>query len=109
MFRAFCKRHCLSGKHDGHNLRASGAQTAGISVDPSSRLFPDGRTCPFGATVALLEAMDRPDTGEAAGRYRNPLRALCSLSHLLLTLTLLLLSAVWLAGGTYNPFIHFRF
>ena len=36
-------------------------------------------------------------------------RVLCSLGHLLLTIALLLLSAVWLAGGTYNPFIYFRF
>ena len=29
--------------------------------------------------------------------------------HLLLIIALLLISATWLAGGTYNPFIYFRF
>jgi alginate O-acetyltransferase complex protein AlgI len=29
--------------------------------------------------------------------------------ELLLTVAVLLVSAAWLAGGTYNPFIYFRF
>jgi alginate O-acetyltransferase complex protein AlgI len=32
-----------------------------------------------------------------------------ALAHVLLIIALLLISAAWLAGGTYNPFIYFRF
>jgi hypothetical protein len=31
------------------------------------------------------------------------------LVELVLNVALLLVSAAWLAGGTYNPFIYFRF
>jgi alginate O-acetyltransferase complex protein AlgI len=36
-------------------------------------------------------------------------RAIGAIAHLLLIMGLLIISAVWLAGGTYNPFIYFRF
>jgi alginate O-acetyltransferase complex protein AlgI len=41
--------------------------------------------------------------------YRPVVQILGSILEITLVLGLLLLSAIWLAGGTYNPFIYFRF
>jgi alginate O-acetyltransferase complex protein AlgI len=40
---------------------------------------------------------------------RSGARATGAFAHLVLIIALLLISAAWLAGGTYNPFIYFRF
>ncbi len=51
--------------------------------------------------------------GKWAGKLpAQPQAVLANLGHaieIVLVLALLLLSALWLAGGTYNPFIYFRF
>ena len=53
------------------------------------------------SAAAKLETLP-PTLGTAA-------RATGAVAHLLLIIALLLISAAWLAGGTYNPFIYFRF
>jgi len=50
----------------------------------------------------------------SAGRIANPVARTVYATfgetvELVLTVALLLISAAWLAGGTYNPFIYFRF
>ena len=42
----------------------------------------------------------------AAGSF---VRATGNFAYLLLAMALLIISAAWLAGETYNPFIYFRF
>jgi alginate O-acetyltransferase complex protein AlgI len=41
--------------------------------------------------------------------FRPALQAFGATADIALNATLLLVSVVWLAGGTYNPFIYFRF
>ena len=41
--------------------------------------------------------------------YRSGVQNAGYLLETVLIMTLLLISAIWLAGGTYNPFIYFRF
>jgi hypothetical protein len=40
---------------------------------------------------------------------RAALRVVGGAVEMVLMMALLLLSSMWLAGGTYNPFIYFRF
>jgi alginate O-acetyltransferase complex protein AlgI len=48
-----------------------------------------------------------------AARCPNPSRAILSnlgsAAEIVFVLALLVISAIWLADGTYNPFIYFRF
>jgi alginate O-acetyltransferase complex protein AlgI len=39
----------------------------------------------------------------------NAARVTGAIAHVLLIIALLIISSAWLAGGTYNPFIYFRF
>jgi alginate O-acetyltransferase complex protein AlgI len=46
---------------------------------------------------------------QAPASQQNPWRVFGSGLEIAAVIGLLLLSAIWLAGGTYNPFIYFRF
>jgi len=52
-------------------------------------------------------------TGELAQRFPAGVRPIVEgtghLAESLILVVLLLISAAWLAAGTYNPFIYFRF
>lgn len=41
--------------------------------------------------------------------YHSVVRSVGSILEIILIVALLLISSAWLAGGTYNPFIYFRF
>jgi len=48
-------------------------------------------------------------TAAAPQKLQPPLRTIGALAEALVLIVLLLVSAAWLAGGTYNPFIYYRF
>jgi alginate O-acetyltransferase complex protein AlgI len=41
--------------------------------------------------------------------FRIGVQVFGSVLEVVLVIGLLLISAIWLAGGTYNPFIYYRF
>jgi alginate O-acetyltransferase complex protein AlgI len=41
--------------------------------------------------------------------FQSPLQTAGHLTETVLLVVLLLVSSAWLAGGTYNPFIYYRF
>jgi alginate O-acetyltransferase complex protein AlgI len=91
--------------------------TSGVVASrPLESLLTHQVACSMIAGVALSTPL-WPGLKQWAGRIlesfpqavESVARATGALAHLLLILGLLLVSAAWLAGGTYNPFIYFRF
>ncbi len=58
---------------------------------------------------AALKAAGDTLTRRLPGRARPVCRELGHALEIVLVVGLLLISVIWLAGGTYNPFIYFRF